>query len=387
MSTITSPSKTKSESVSAALTSLSPGKRIFNFSAGPAILPEEVLHQCQQDIWNIFDSGIGIMEHSHRGPVFDRVIDEAKADCRAIAAISEDYEVLFLQGGASTQFGMIPMNFLPKDATADYPDTGVWTTKAIKEAKLFGNVNVAFEGSKIGYAYTPSDAEIKQSPNAVYMHYCSNNTIYGTRYPKTPSSKSPLIADTSSEMYGRPIEINKHAMIYAGAQKNLGPSGVVLVIIRKDFMERSAAVAKTLPSMSSYINHAKNDSRLNTPPTFGIYVMGQVFKWVIKQGGLAAIEKKNAEKAKLIYDAIDGSSGFYKGVARPDSRSHMNITFRSPSEDLDKKFVAEAAKLQMDGLKGHRDAGGMRASIYNAFPIQGCRALADFMKDFAKRNG
>ncbi len=377
----TSPvSKTKSANSS----SSSPSKRIFNFSAGPAVLPEEVLHQCQQDIWNIFDSGIGIMEHSHRGPVFDRVIDEAKADCRQIANISDDYEVLFLQGGATLQFAMIPMNFLSPETTADYPDTGVWTTKAIKEAKLFGKVNVAFEGSKVGYAYTPSDSEIKQTPGAVYMHYCSNNTIYGTRYPKMPSSNSPLICDTSSEMFSRPIDINKHAMIYAGAQKNLGPSGVVLVIMRKDLIAKGK---KNLASILSYDNHAKNDSRLNTPNSFGIYVIGQVFKWILKQGGLTAIEKRNADKAKLIYDAIDNSGGFYKGVARPDSRSHMNVTFRTASEELDKKFIAGAAKLEMDGLKGHRDAGGMRASIYNAFPLQGCKVLADYMKDFASKNG
>lgn len=361
-----------------------PTKRIFNFSAGPAVLPEEVLKQAQQDIWNIFGTGIGIMEHSHRGPAFDRVMEEAIADCRQIANITSDYEVLFLQGGATTQFAMIPMNFLPEGGTADYPDTGVWTTKAIKEAKLFGNVNVGFEGSKVGYAYVPTDSEIRQTPGAAYLHYCSNNTIYGTRYAKPPKSNSPLICDASSEMFSRPIDVNAHALIYAGAQKNLGPSGVVLVIVRKDFMEKGK---KNLPSMFSYANHAKNDSRLNTPPAFGIYVMGQVFKWILKQGGLPALEKRNAEKAKLIYDAIDNSNGFYKGVARPDSRSHMNITFRTANEDLDKKFVSEATKLEMDGLKGHRDAGGMRASVYNAFPSEGCRVLAQFMKDFAKRNG
>jgi phosphoserine aminotransferase len=276
------------------------------------------------------------------------------------------------------------MNFLAPQTTADYPDTGVWTTKAIKEAKLFGNVNVAFDGSKVGYTHVPTDAEIKQTPGAVYMHYCSNNTIYGTRYAKPPQSDSPLICDASSEMFSRPIDINRHAMIYAGAQKNLGPSGVVLVIMRKDLIAKGK---KGLASMLSYENHAKNDSRLNTPNTFGIYVIGQVFKWILKQGGLPAIEKRNAEKAKLIYDAIDASGGFYKGVARADSRSHMNVTFRCASEDLDKKFVAEAAKREMDGLKGHRDAGGMRASIYNAFPLEGCRVLAEFMREFARKGG
>jgi phosphoserine aminotransferase len=260
----------------------------------------------------------------------------------------------------------------------------VWTSKAIKEAKLFGKANVAFEGSKVNYAYVPSDAEIKQTPGAAYFHYCSNNTIFGTRYAKPPHADSPLVADASSEMFGRPIDINKHALIYAGAQKNLGPSGVVLVIIRKDFLAKGK---KGLPSMFSYDNHAKNDSRLNTPPAFGIYVMGQVFKWILKSGGLAGMEMRNAEKAKIIYDAIDASGGFYKGHARADSRSHMNITFRSPSEETDKKFLAESSKHEMDGLKGHRDTGGMRASIYNAFPIEGCRALAEFMREFAKRNG
>ena len=361
-----------------------PSKRIYNFSAGPAVMPEEVLRQAQQDIWNIFGSGIGIMEHSHRGPVFDRVIDEAKADCRKIANISDEYEVLFLQGGATTQFAMIPMNFLSPETTADYPDTGVWTTKAIKEAKLFGKVNVAFEGSKVGYTYTPSDGEIKQTPGAVYLHYCSNNTIYGTRYNAAPQSNSPLICDASSDIFSRPIDVNKHALIYAGAQKNLGPSGVVLVIIRKDLIAKGK---KNLASMFSYENHAKNDSRLNTPATFGIYMMGQTFMWILKQGGLEAISKRNAEKAKLIYDAIDQSGGFYKGVSRPDCRSHMNVTFRTPSEDLDKKFVSESTKLEMDGLKGHRDAGGMRASIYNAFPLEGCKMLAQFMREFAMRNG
>jgi len=373
-----------SGSASAAFPNFSPGKRIFNFSAGPAALPEEVLRQAQQDIWNIFDSGIGIMEHSHRGPVFDRVIEEAKADCRAIANISDDYEVLFLQGGATTQFAMIPMNFLSPETTADYPDTGVWTTKAIKEAKLFGNVNVAFDGSKVGYTYVPSDDEITQTPGAVYMHYCSNNTIYGTQYNQPPASNSPLICDASSDIFSRPIDINRHAMIYAGAQKNLGPSGVVLVIMRKDLIEKGRT---GLASMFSYANHAKNDSRLNTPPAFGIYMMGQVFKWILRQGGLAVLEKRNAEKAKLIYDAIDESGGFYKGVARPDCRSHMNVTFRTGNDELDKKFISEAAKHDMDGLKGHRNAGGMRASIYNAFPLEGCRVLAEFMRDFAKANG
>lgn len=359
-------------------------KRIFNFSAGPAVLPEEVLRQAQQDIWNIFDSGIGIMEHSHRGPVFDRVIDECVADCRAIARISDDHEILFLQGGATTQFAMVPMSFLPQDQTADYIDTGVWANKALKEAKLFGKVNVAFDGSKSNYAFIPSAREISLSPGAAYTHYCSNNTIYGTQWTAPPSTSAPLICDASSDIFSRPIDVNKHALIYAGAQKNLGPSGVTLVIIRKDFM---AKAKPGLPTMLTYANHAKEGSRLNTPPAFGIYVMGQIFKWILAQGGLDAIGKRNADKAKLIYDAIDSSKGFYRPHARNDSRSAMNITFRLPSEDLEKKFVKESQANEMDGLKGHRNVGGIRASVYNAFPVAGCKALAEFMREFARKNG
>jgi phosphoserine aminotransferase len=362
----------------------SSAKRIFNFSAGPAVLPEEVLQQAQQDIWSIFDSGIGILEHSHRGPAVDRVFDEAKEDCRKVANLSDDYEVLFLQGGATMQFAMLPMAYLSPDATADYPDTGVWTTKAIKEAKRFGNVNVAFEGSKHNYDHTPSDEELNLTDGAVYLHYCSNNTIYGTRYNATPTTPAPLVCDASSEMFSRPWPIDRHAMIYAGAQKNLGPAGVTLVIIHKEFL----AKAKTdVPTMLNYQKLAEQDSRLNTPPVFGVYVMGQVFKWILKQGGLEGLAKRNDEKAKLIYDAIDNSGGFYQGVARRDCRSTMNVTFRTPNDDLDKKFIAEAKQHDMDGLKGHRDAGGLRASIYNAFPQQGCEVLAQFMRDFARKNG
>lgn len=362
----------------------SASKRIFNFSAGPATLPEEVLHQAQQDIWNIFDSGIGIMEHSHRGKVFDRVLDEAIADCRAVGNVPDDYEIVFVQGGATTQFAYIPMNFLPEGKTADYLDTGVWANKAMKEAKILGKVHCAFDGSRTNYDHTPSDAEITQTPGAAYLHYCSNNTIYGTRFNQPPRTSAPLIADTSSEMYSRPIDVKAHAMIYAGAQKNLGPSGVVLVIIRKDFL---ASGKPGLPSMFSYAKIAEQKSCLNTPPTFGIYFMGQVFKWILRQGGLTAMEPRNNAKARLIYDAIDQSGGFYTCVSRPECRSVMNVSFRSPSPELDDRFVAEARKHDMDGLKGYRSVGGMRASIYNAFPHAGCETLAQFMREFARKNG
>ncbi|MFO0893825.1 MAG: 3-phosphoserine/phosphohydroxythreonine transaminase [Phycisphaerales bacterium] len=358
--------------------------RIFNFSAGPACMPEEVLDQLAADLWSVRGSGIGILEHSHRGPVFDGIIDDAVASCRRVGGIPDDFEILFLQGGATLQFVMLPMNFLPAGKTADYVDTGVWAHKARKEAEKLGTVNTAFDGLPSKHTFCPSDAELKLTDGAAYVHYCSNNTIYGTRFPKAPSVKAPLVCDMSSEMFARPIDWSRHVMAYAGAQKNLGPSGVVLVVIRKDFL---ATAKKDLPGILSYQEHAKNGSRLNTPNTFGIHCMGLMFKWIEKQGGLSAMARRNDEKAKVIYDAVDGSGGFYKAPARPDCRSVMNLVFRCHTEELDKKLLKEADTARMDGLKGHRDAGGLRASIYNAFPKAGCEALAQFMKEFARRNG
>jgi phosphoserine aminotransferase len=362
------------------------GDRILNFSPGPAVLPEKVIRQAQADLWNIFGSGIGIMEHSHRGKVFDRVIDEAVADCRTMAGIGDDHAILFLQGGATLQFGMIPLSFLPPGRTADYVDTGVWANKALKEAKKIGTVNVAYDGSRSAYDHVPAAAEIKTTSGAAYLHYCSNNTIFGTQFaaPPAPAAGVPLVADMSSDIFSRPVDVGRHALIYAGAQKNLGPAGVTLVIIRRDFM---AGARDSTLTMLDYRKHAEQDSRLNTPPTFGIYVMGQVFKWILEQGGLDAVGRRNREKAKIVYDAIDSSGGFYRAVARPDSRSQMNVTFRCPTEELDKSFAAAAEKSGMSGLKGHRDVGGLRASIYNAFPVEGCRTLASFMADFARTKG
>jgi phosphoserine aminotransferase len=356
--------------------------RIFNFSAGPAVLPESVIEQAQRDMWNIFDSGIGIMEHSHRGPVFDRVISEAKEDCRAVADIGDDYEILFLQGGATTQFGMIPMSFLSSDRTADYPNTGVWASKAMQEARRFGTVNEAYDGKVHDFRHIPRADELKMTANAVYMHYCSNNTIYGTRFDSPPMSTAPLVCDASSEIFSRPLNVPAHALIYAGAQKNLGPAGVTLVIIRKDFAETAN---QNVMAMMNYKKMIQEDSRLNTPPTFGIYFMGLVFKWILQQGGLAVLEKRNEQKAQLIYDVIDEFPDFYRGHSEPACRSRMNITFRTPSEELDKKFLGQAASQRMDGLKGHRNVGGIRASIYNAFPVEGCELLAQFMRGFVKR--
>lgn len=360
------------------------GKRIFNFSAGPAVLPEPVLRQAQQDIWNIASSGAGILEHSHRGKVFDGVIEAAEADCRRLAGISGDHHVLFLQGGASLQFAMVPMSFLGAGRSADYLDTGSWTSAAIKEAERFGTVHIAFAGADTGYDHVPRPDEPALSSGAAYTYYCSNNTIYGTEFAAPPPSPAPLVCDASSDMLSRPIDVAPHGLIFAGAQKNLGPAGCTLVIVRKDFLDGAAA---DLPSMLDYRRHAEKGSRLNTPPVFAIYVMGQVFKWLLAEGGLEAIAARNRAKAKVVYDAIDGSGGFYRPVARADSRSLMNLTFRTPGEDLDKKFVAEAEANGMSGLKGHRSVGGLRASMYNAFPLAGAEALASFMAEFARRNG
>lgn len=358
--------------------------RILNFSAGPAVLPEPVIEQAQRDLWNIFDSGIGILEHSHRGAVFDRILSETIELCRAVGGISEDYEILFLQGGATLQFGMIPISFLLKDKTADYPNTGVWTSKAIKEARRFGNVNIPYDGQSDDFRRIPTSDELKLTPAAAYLHYCSNNTIYGTRFQTPPKTAAPLICDASSEIFSRPLDVSAHALIYAGAQKNLGPSGVTLVIIRKEFAKLAN---QDVISMLNYQKLIEEGSRLNTPPTFGIYVIGLVFKWILEQGGLEALEVRNNDKARLIYDVIDENSDFYRGHSERNCRSMMNITFRTPSEELDKKFLAAAAELRMDGLKGHRNVGGIRASIYNAFPAEGCQALAGFMRDFIKQFG
>jgi phosphoserine aminotransferase len=360
-------------------------KRIFNFSAGPAVLPEPVLKKAQEAIWDAAGSGIGIMEHSHRGKVFERVRDEAEQACRDLAGIPDNYRVLFLQGGASLQFSMVPMNLLPADRTADYLLTGVWSQKAVKEAKVLGaKVHIATTGESTNFDRIPQAAEIRYSERPAYVHLTTNNTIYGTQWRSEPAVPAgvPLVADTSSDMYSRPIDVRKYGLIYAGAQKNLGPSGVVLVIIRDDLVE---AGPKTLPTMLQYRTHAAEKSLYNTPPTFGIYVMGEVFKWIQGQGGLAKMAEHNESKASLLYDFIDGSD-FFRGTAQPDSRSRMNVCFRAPTEELEGKFISEATKRGLDGLKGHRNAGGMRASIYNACPRAGVEALVAFMKEFEQAN-
>ncbi len=362
-----------------------PTDRIFNFSAGPAVLPEPVLRKAQEAIWNVAGSGIGIMEHSHRGKVFDKIRDEAEQDCRDLAGISDAYEVLFLQGGASLQFSMVPMNLLPADRTGDYLLTGVWAQKAVKEAKILGcKVHLAASSEATNFDRIPEASEIKYSASPGYVHLTTNNTIYGTQWRSEPPVPSgvPLVADTSSDMYSRPLDINKYGLIYAGAQKNLGPSGLVLVIIRKDLVE---AGPKTLPTMLQYRTHAAEKSLYNTPPTFAIYFMGQVFKWIKEEGGLKAMAEHNESKANLLYDYID-QSDFFRGTAQKDSRSLMNVCFRAPTEELEAKFISEATKRGLDGLKGHRNAGGMRASIYNACPRAAIESLVAFMKEFERAN-
>jgi phosphoserine aminotransferase len=358
--------------------------RIHNFSAGPAVLPESVLRKAQEAIWNAGGSGIGILEHSHRGKLFEGVINEAEQACRSLGGIPDNYRVLFLQGGASLQFAMVPMNFLSADRTADYLVTGVWSQKAVKEAKPLGKVHIAVTGEATNFDRIPQPEEIRYSANPAYVHITTNNTIYGTQWRTEPPVPTgvPLVADTSSDMYSRPIDIRKYGIIYAGAQKNLGPSGVVLVIIRDDLVE---AGSKTVPTMLQYRTHAGESSLYNTPPTFGIYVMGEVFKWIQAEGGLAGMAEHNEAKARLLYEFIDNSD-FFRGTVQPDSRSRMNVCFRAPTEELEAKFISEATKRGLDGLKGHRSAGGMRASIYNACPRRAVEALVAFMKEFERAN-
>ena len=358
--------------------------RLLNFSAGPAALPEPVLEKARADIWNLADSGIGILEHSHRGAAFTKVIEEAEANCRDLAGIGDDYEVLFLQGGASTQFFMAPMNWLSPGKTADYINTGTWSKKAMKEAKLFGEVHVAASSEDEGFSYIPKAAGFKFSDAPAYVHYTSNNTIAGTQFAGTPDvpEGTPLLCDGSSDIFSRELDIKKYGMLYAGAQKNLGPSGLALIIVRKDLVESGN---DKLTSMLQYRTHSKAKSCFNTPPAFGIYIMGEVFKWIKGQGGLSAMAEINTAKAKVLYDYIDESKMF-RGTARPDSRSQMNVTFRASKEELEPQFIAEAAKSGLPGLKGHRSVGGMRASIYNAFPAEGVNTLVEFMKEFERKN-
>jgi phosphoserine aminotransferase len=359
-------------------------ERIVNFSAGPAVLPLPVLEQAQRDLVSLPGVGMSILEVSHRSKVFEGVLAQAEADIRQLANVPSNYRVLFLQGGASLQFTMVPMNLLPAGATADYLVTGVWSTKAADEAKKIGNVHVAATTKAEQFTRIPRGEEIVLTPGAAYVHMTSNNTIYGTQWKTLPDvADVPLISDTSSDMFSRPIDVTRHALIYAGAQKNLGPAGVTVVIIRDDLLVRSAA---SLPVMLSYAVHAENGSLYNTPPVFAIYMLGLVTRWLIGLGGLDAVAAVNERKAGKLYAEID-RSGFYRGTAQKESRSWMNVTFRLASEELEKQFIKDAEKAGLDGLKGHRSVGGIRASIYNAFPEAGIDALVHFMQEFERRHG
>jgi phosphoserine aminotransferase len=360
-------------------------KRIYNFSAGPAILPEDVLKEAQENLFSLPGVGMSVLEISHRSKTFDDIINQAKADIKTLLNISDDYAVLFLQGGASLQFSMIPLNIIPPKNKADYINTGAWAKKAIKEAKRVGAINVAATTEETTFNRIPNQDELKLDPDASYVHFTSNNTIYGTQWQTEPAvGNVPLVCDASSDIFHKKIDVNKYAIIYAGAQKNMGPAGVTMVIFRKDLLERSS---DNLHTMLNYKTHVEKGSMYNTPNTFGIYIIGLVAKWLLNNGGLDKMYETNKHKAGLLYQFIDESGGYYKGHAEKDSRSLMNIPFNLPNEELEKKLIAEALAAGFSGLKGHRSVGGLRASIYNAFPTKGVEDLVSFMKDFQQKNG
>lgn len=360
-------------------------ERIYNFSAGPAILPREVLEKAQSEMLSLNGIGMSVMEISHRSKHFASVLHGAMNGVRELLSVPENYKILFLQGGATLQFSMIPMNFLKADETADFIVTGAWGKKAVKEAKKCGDANVIFSTEAEGFKSVPSPEELNFSQNAKYIHYTSNETIDGVEFKYDLDGKGiPVICDASSNILSKPIDVEKYALIYAGAQKNIGPSGVTLVIIRDDLLEQ---IPENQQTIFNYKLLAENDSMLNTPNTWGIYLINLVCEWLKEKGGVAAMGKINEEKAKVLYDAIDQSDGFYRGHAEREARSLMNVTFRLPSEDLEKSFIEEATANGFDGLKGHRSVGGIRASIYNAFPREGVETLVEFMKNFSQRNG
>lgn len=355
-------------------------KRAFNFNAGPAALPLEVLERAQAEFVDYRNTGMSIMEMSHRGAVYEAVHNEAQERLLSLLGNPAGYKVLFIQGGASTQFAMIPMNFLGQGQTANYVMTGSWADKALKEAKLIGETHVAASSEESKYMSLPKLADIQLSDNAAYLHLTSNETIEGTQFKDFPDTGAvPLICDMSSDILSRPFDLNRFGMVYAGAQKNLGPSGVAVVIVREDLITDSP---KHLPTMLRYNTYLKNNSLYNTPPSFGIYMINEVLKWIEEKGGLAGVQDMNRKKAALIYDAIDNSGGFYRGCVNPESRSDMNITFRLETEELEKEFVKASEKEGFVGLKGHRSVGGLRASVYNAVPYESCKALVDFMEHF-----
>lgn len=360
-------------------------KRIYNFSAGPAVLPEEVLKEAQKDLFMLPGVGMSVLEISHRSKTFDKIFADAVEGLRSLLDISDKYDILFLQGGASLQFSMVPLNLMPPKNKADYILTGAWSKKAMKEAKRVGTVNIAASSEETKFNRIPKQEELKLDPDASYVHFTSNNTIYGTEWQTEPNvGNVPLVCDASSDILHKNVDVNKYAMIYAGAQKNMGPSGVTVVILRKDMIERSQ---DSLHTMLNYKTHTDAGSLYNTPSVFGVYIIALVTKWLKNLGGLDGMYNLNKEKAGILYDCIDSSNGFYRGHAEKDSRSLMNITFNLPSEELEKKLIAETAAAGFSGLKGHRSVGGIRASVYNAFPKKGVEELVSFLQDFQKKNG
>ncbi len=358
-------------------------ERIYNFSPGPGTLPYEVLTQAAQDIVNFNDKGIGLIELSHRSKEFMAVAEEAESNLRELMAIPDNYKVLFLQGGASSQFAMVPMNLLGNGKTATYLNTGTWAKKAIKEAKLFGDIDVAYSSEEQSFNHVPQDGDYSVNDASEYLYFVSNNTIYGTQFQSMPQTDKILVSDMSSDILSRKIDVSRFGLIFAGAQKNMGPAGTTIVIVREDLLDRTP---ENVPTMFRYKTHADKDSMFNTPPCFAIYTVGLVLKWLKKQGGVAAMEEMNKEKAGILYNMLD-SSDFYRPHAKLDSRSLMNVTFNLPTPELEQQFIAEATTIGLDGLKGHRSIGGCRASIYNAFPKEGVIKLINFMAEFEKNHG
>jgi len=354
-------------------------ERVYNFSAGPAILPEEVLKSAAEEMMNYRGSGMSVMEMSHRSQVFNEIIETAEADLRRLMSIPDNYKVLFLQGGAWTQFSMVPMNLM-KHGVADYVITGSWAKKAYEEAKTYGDARAIASAKDRNFTYIPDFDHVKMSDDADYLHICENNTIYGTTYQKLPDTKGKvLVSDMSSMILSKPIDVRRYGLIYAGAQKNVGPAGTTIVIIREDLITED--VYPGTPTMLKYKTHADKHSLFNTPPTYGIYLCGKVFQWLLGMGGLESIEKRNKEKASLLYDYLDQSELFYGTVEKRD-RSLMNVTFKTDDDALNARFIQEAEAKGLVNLKGHRSVGGMRASIYNAMPVAGVEALVRFMHHF-----
>ncbi len=358
-------------------------KRVHNFSAGPATLPLEVLKKAQEELTNFQDMGRSVMEISHRSAQYTEIDHQAKSRLRDLLNLGTDFEIMFLQGGASSQFMMAPYNFLSENQTADYIDTGRWSNKAIREAKIFGNVHRPYSSADSGYDRVPTDDELEFSDNPAYVHFTSNNTVAGTQFPTEPETNGvPLVCDASSDFLSKPIDASRYGIIYAGAQKNVGPAGVTIVIVKKDFLAK--ANTDNVPTILQYQTHA--EKIFNTPPTFNVYMVNLVLEWIQDKGGLDYFKKFNEEKAALLYDEIDRDD-FYRGAVEKDSRSLMNATFRLLSEELEEKFLSEAVEHDLYTLKGHRSVGGIRASMYNACPMESVEALVNFMKDFRKNNG